>query len=107
MGHPGVFRGSRFTFLVSEKPAYKAGVDGGYTADALSKIQSRYFKRYPVELAMDQEPTPEFLSSVDDEAPDEEQIEPDQDKLSPEEYIAEVERLKERTLLITIRKAVS
>jgi len=85
--------GSRFTFLVSEKPVYKAGVDGGYTADTLSKIQSRYFKRYPVELAMDQEPTPESLSSVDDEAPDKEQIEPDQDKLSPEEYRAEVATL--------------
>ena len=107
MPNPGIFRGSRFIFLLGEKAAYKAGVDGGYAADALAKIQSRYFRRYPVELALDDEPLPESLSAVDDEAPDVEQQEPDKEELTDVEYKAEVERLLERTNLINIRKAVS
>jgi len=107
MVNPGIFRGSRFQFLIGEKAAYKAGVDGRYAADALAKIQSRYFRRYPVELALDDEPSPESLSAVDDEAPDIEQQEPDKDELTDVEYEAEVERLFERNNLINIRKAVS
>ena len=107
MVNPGIFRGSRFTFLVGEKPAYKVGVEGRYAADALAKIQSRYFRRYPVELALDVEPSPESLSAVDDEAPDIEQQEPDPEKLTDIEYQVEVERLLERSNLINIRKAVS
>jgi len=107
MPNPGIFRGSRFIFLLGEKAAYKAGVDGGYAADALAKIQSRYFRRYPIELSLDDEPSPESLRAVDDEAPDTKQQEPDKEKLTDVEYKAEVESLLERTNLINIRKAVS
>ena len=107
MVNPGIFRGSRFIFLVGEKPAYKVGVEGGYTGDALAKIQSRYFQRYPVELALEAEPLPESLRAVDDEAPDAEQQEPDPEELTDVEYQAEVKRLLEHSDLINIRKAVS
>lgn len=107
MVNPGVFRGSRFAFLIGEKPAYKAGVDGGYAADALANIQSRYFRRYPVELSLDEEPSPEFLDAVNDGAPDIEQQQPDPEELTDVEYKAEVERLKIRSDLIDTRKKVS
>ena len=107
MVNPGIFRGTRFAFLVSEKASYKAGVDGGYAADALAKIQSRYFRRYPVELSLDEEPSAEFLKAVDDERPDVDQQVPDPEKLTVDEYKAEVERLRQRADLITVRKAVS
>jgi len=77
MVNPGLFHGSRFTFLVGEKTAYKAGVEGGYAPDAVSKIQSRYFRRYPVELSLDEEPSEEFSKAVDDEQADIEQVRPD------------------------------
>jgi len=106
MGNPGLFLGSRFTFLMGEKADYKAGVDGGHVADALAKIQSRYFRRYPVELPLEQEPSSEFSNAVDDEKPDAEQPEPDREKLTEAEYNAEVEWLKEYANLIAVRKRV-
>jgi len=106
MVNPGLFCGSRSTFLFGEKADYKAGVEGGYTADALSKIQSWYFRRYPVELSLDEEPLEEFTKSVDDEKADVEQAQPDPDKLTTEEYKAELERLKNHADLIAMRKAV-
>jgi len=106
MVNPGLFRGSRFTFFVGEKADYKAGVEGGYAADALSKIQSRYFRCYPVELPLDEEPSEEFTKSVDDEKADTEQPQPDLEKLTAEEYEAELERLKNHADLIAVRKAV-
>ena len=107
MVNPGIFRGTRLDFLMSEKASYKAGVDGGYAADALAKIQSRYFRHYPVEIPLDEEPSAEFLLAVDDEKPDVEQQRPDLEKLTVEEYEAEVERLRERAESITTRKKVS
>jgi len=107
MVNPGIFHGSRYTFLIGEKPAYTAGVDGGYAGDALAKIQARYFKRYPIELPLDEEQSIETLAAIDDDAPDEEHPEPDRETLLPEEYEAEVTRLIERSKLITVRKAVS
>ncbi|KDR74719.1 hypothetical protein GALMADRAFT_48139, partial [Galerina marginata CBS 339.88] len=70
MVNPGAFRGSRKEFLMGEKPAYSAGVVGGYAADALAVIQRRYFKRYPVGLPHSEEPTDEHLAAVDDDSPD-------------------------------------
>jgi len=101
-----LFRGSRFTFLVGEKTNYKAGVEGGYAADALSKIQSRYFRRYPAALPLDQEPSEEFTKAVDDEKADDEQEQPDQDKLTTEEYEEEIRRLTAHADLIAVRKGV-
>jgi len=106
MVNPGVFIGSRFAFFVGEKADYKAGVEGGYAADALSKIQSRYFRRYPVELPLDEEPSDEFTNAVDDDKADIEQEWPDPEKLTTEEYEAELERLKKHADLLAVRKGV-
>ena len=106
MGNPGLFRGSRFAFLVGEKANYKASVEGGYAADVLSKIQSQYFRRYPADLSLDQEPSEEFTKAVDDEKADDEQVQPDPDKLTVEEYEAEMQRLTVHADLIAVRKGV-
>ena len=70
MVNPGAFQGSQKEFLLSQKPAYKVGVLGGYTADALSQIQCKYFKRYPIDLPHQEEPSVEWLAAVDDDTPD-------------------------------------
>ena len=44
---------------------------------------------------------------MDDEKPDVEQQEPDPEKLTVDEYKAEIERLRQRADLIIVRKAVS
>lgn len=107
MVNPGVFQGSRKEFLLGERTSYGTAVAGGFAADALALIQRRYFKRYPVELPHTLEPSPEFLATVDDDAPDDEIPVPDQDQMSEEEYRAAVDRLVERQKLVSCRRAVS
>ncbi|KAF9054758.1 hypothetical protein BJ165DRAFT_1523240 [Panaeolus papilionaceus] len=105
MVHPGAFSGSRKVFLASQAEDYEAGIQGGYTADAVAVITRKYFKRYPVWLDHDAEPSPEFLQKVDDDAPDEEYPEPDPDIMSPEEYDVALKEHEERNKLIQFRKA--
>jgi len=107
MVNPGAFQGSRKEFLLGERPSYSAGVAGGYAADALALIQRRYFKRYPLDLPHTSEPSAEFLAAVDDDAADVDITEPDQDRMSDEEYEAAINRLAERQKLFSYRKAVS
>jgi len=107
MVNPGAFQGSRKEFLLSQKPLYKAGVLGGYAADALSQIQRKYFKRYPIDLPHQEEPSVEWLAAVDDDAPDVEQEAPDASTSNDEELAAAVERMAERRLLLSFRQAVS
>jgi hypothetical protein len=106
MVNPGVFRGSRKEFLIGEKDTYKAGVQGGYAADALANIQRRYFKRYPVDLSHDEEPSVEHLESLNDDTPDDEPEHPSEANLSPQEYAEALEAVEERRALINQRKAV-
>lgn len=107
MVNPGAFQGSRKQFLLGERPSYSAAVAGGYAADALAMIQRRYFKRYPVDLPHNLEPSPEFLAAVDDNAPDNEISMPEQDQISEEEYRAAMDQLAERQKLVSRCRAVS
>ena len=106
MVNPGAFQGSRKDFLLGERSSYSIAVEGGYAADALALIQRRYFKRYPVELPHTEEPSPEFLVNVDDDAPEVEVPEPDPN-VGKEEYMVALDRLAERRKLVSYRKAVS
>ena len=92
---------------MSHKPAYSAGVMGGYAADALALIQRNYLKRFPIDLPHNEEPTEEWLASVNDEGPDPDQVPPDIESLSEEDYIAATKELEERQKLLAFRKAVS
>ena len=83
---------------------YKAGVLGGYAADALANIQCKYLKRFPIDLAHSEDPTPEWLAVVDDDVPEEK---PDVLVLDENEYAATVKKLMDRRALLTFRKAVS
>lgn len=70
MPNPGSFRGSRFDFMVSQKAEWARAVEEEYATEMLSTIQCRYFRRYPVDLPHDVEPSAEHLASVDDDGPD-------------------------------------
>jgi len=107
MVNPGSFGPSRKAFLVSQKPAYSAGVLGGYAADALALIQRKYLKRFPIELPHDEEPTEEWLASVNNDEPDPDQLPPDIESLGEENYVAAMEVLERRQKLLAFRKAVS
>ena len=106
MVNPGVFQGSQKNFLLGERPSYSIVVEGGYAADALALIQCHYFKRYPVELPHTEEPSPEFLVNVDDNAPEVEVPEPDPN-VGEEEYMVALDQLTERQKLVSYHKVVS
>jgi len=92
--------------MLGEKAAYSEGIKDGFAADALAIIQRRYFKRFPVDLPHDDEPSAEFLEAVDDDEPDAERVEPDKDTLNDEEYAAALEEVEKRRIVFSYRKAV-
>jgi len=107
MVNPGTFRGTRKLFLTGELVAYAAAVEGGYAGDGIAMITRRYFKRYPVELSLDEEPSPEHLAAVDDEAIDPDEPPMDHTELSLEDFIDQGIAREERAALIVYRQAVS
>ena len=107
MVNPGAFLGSRKIFLQSQKAKYNAGVVGGYAANVLAQIQCKYFKRYPIDMPHDEEPSTERLATVDDEAADEELEGPNIDALDEDELAAAMVKLEERQVMLCFHKAVS
>ncbi|PPQ85572.1 hypothetical protein CVT26_010356, partial [Gymnopilus dilepis] len=79
-------------------------VVGGYVPDALADIQRKYFKRYPVELPHNEEPTSEHLAGVDDDAPDAEIEEPNREAMDEQEFQIALSTLEKRREQIRFRK---
>ncbi|KAF9470434.1 hypothetical protein BDN70DRAFT_821384, partial [Pholiota conissans] len=69
MVNPGSFKGSRKTFLLTQADIYAEALVNNHVADMVSDIQRRYFKRYPITLPHEEEPSEQWLSQVDDNAP--------------------------------------
>ena len=92
---------------MGEKAEFTAAVEGGYTKDALTNIQRRFFKRFPLNLPDDVEPSPEHLAAVDDDKPDEELEEPDEQVMTVEQYNDALKNLEDRQALLLFRKGVS
>ena len=107
MVNPGTFRGTRKTFLAGELVAYAAAVEGGFIGDGVALIARRYFKRYPVDLPLDEEPSPEHLAAVDNEAIEPDKLPMDHTELGLEELIELGMEREQRAALIVYRHAVS
>ncbi|KDR65402.1 hypothetical protein GALMADRAFT_148715 [Galerina marginata CBS 339.88] len=105
MVNPGAFRGSRKEFLMGEKEEYARGVADGCAGEAVALIYRRYFKRFPLDLPHDEEPTADHLAAVDDEAIDADYEEPDPERMSPEEYGIALAKLENRQQTLEFRKA--
>lgn len=107
MVNPGSFKGARRQFLEGEKPSYARAVVERDTKDRLADIQRRFFKRFPIDLADDVEPSPEALAAVDDDAPDIEPPSPDEENMSPEDLASAQSAFKARKKVIKYRRGVS
>ncbi|KAF9522754.1 hypothetical protein CPB83DRAFT_734805, partial [Crepidotus variabilis] len=70
MVNPGIFIGSRKTFLAAQSPLYAEAVAQDKISEYLGDVQHRYFKHYPIDIPLDQEPSAEWLESVDNNAAD-------------------------------------
>lgn len=107
MVNPGAFRGLRDAFLVEQKPKYAAAVLGNYVAECVADIQRRYFKRFPIVLDHNEDPSPEFLASVDDHEIDLEPVAPNEATMTPAAFEVATEEFANRRKLIESRKEVS
>ncbi|PPQ97627.1 hypothetical protein CVT26_002550 [Gymnopilus dilepis] len=70
MPNPGAFHGLRLEFLVAEQAGFAAAVANGTKEEFMKDLLRRYFKRFPIELPHNEDPSEEHLAAVDDNAPD-------------------------------------
>ncbi|KAF8869052.1 hypothetical protein CPB84DRAFT_1856813 [Gymnopilus junonius] len=104
MVNPGAFQGAWKAFLMGEKEFYSQAVDDGFVAEAVAKIQLRYFKRFPIDLPEEEDPSPEDLAAVDDDAIEPDYQEPDPEKMTSKEYEEAMEKLGSRQRKIAFRR---
>ncbi|PPQ88429.1 hypothetical protein CVT25_011545 [Psilocybe cyanescens] len=90
MPNPGAFCGARKDFLLNEKKVYSLGVAGHYC--------------FPLDLPDDQDPSPEDLAAVNNKAPQPEQVQPDENKMTPDEYSVAILALKTRQTAVDFKK---
>lgn len=107
MPNPGAFLGSRKVFLHDQQDLYAIAVKNGHIADTVSDIQRRYFKRYPIDLPHNQEPSEEWLAQVDDDALDDELVAPNSYEMTHEDWLAATEKYDAQIRDIKARKDVS
>ncbi|KDR65475.1 hypothetical protein GALMADRAFT_81806 [Galerina marginata CBS 339.88] len=98
-----VFQGLRLEFLMKNLKDYSDAVTQGTKEDFLKDIMRRFFKRFPPQLALSQEPSKDDLAAVDDSKPDPEPEVPKENSLSPQDYATAVGELTERSALIKLR----
>ncbi|PBK60526.1 hypothetical protein ARMSODRAFT_857283, partial [Armillaria solidipes] len=70
MVNPGAFRGSRRIFLTEQVDGYMKAIKEGRVAKYIADVIHQYLKQYPLSLTHNDEPSPEHLASIDDNAPD-------------------------------------
>ncbi|KAF8885406.1 hypothetical protein CPB84DRAFT_1750199 [Gymnopilus junonius] len=104
MVNPGAFQGAWKAFLMGEKEFYSQAVDDGFVAEAVAKIQLRYFKRFPIDLPEEEDPSPEDLAAVDDDAIEPDYQEPDPEKMTSKEYEEAMEKLGSRQRKIAFHR---
>ncbi|KAF9472053.1 hypothetical protein BDN70DRAFT_819199 [Pholiota conissans] len=104
MVNPGVFLGTRKAFLAAQQDLYASAVTENHVADTVANIQRRYFKRYPISLPHNEEPSAEWLASVDDDAPDGELLPPDRSKLDAMAFEAAQAIYDEQVKVLKFRK---
>ena len=70
-------------------------------------MKRRFFKRFPLDMPDDVDPTPEELAAVDDNTPEPEPVVPDQEKMSEDEYQVAFNDMMDRRKRIAYRCGVS
>lgn len=102
----GLFSPKRKAFLESKRSDFATAVENRYTADGLSIIVQQYFRRFPIDLDDNDEPSDEVLAAVDDNAPVPETTKPSEE-LGPKEHNAAVQAGLEQGACIQAKQGVS
>jgi hypothetical protein len=94
-------------FMEEQLEGYATAIIESRENDFVLDVQRRYFKRFPLSLPHDIEPSKESLDTLDDNAPDPEIKEPNQKDMSGEEYKAAKNAFDHNCALLQFRKEVS
>lgn len=106
MSPRAAFNGLRLKFMEEQLEGYVTAVVESRENDFVLDVQRRYFKRFPLSLPHDVEPSKESLDTLDDNAPDPEIKEPNQKDMSDEEYKATKNAFDHNCTLLQFRKEV-
>lgn len=79
MVNPGTYIGSCLVFLNGKNEEYANAIKLNIVDDVVAIIQHQYFKRFPITLPLNKEPSSEWLAQVDNDAPDPEILLPKED----------------------------
>jgi hypothetical protein len=101
------FEGKVLEYMNMQKERYFVAIKNGMDADVLMDIQRGFLLRFDIDKPLSQEPSDEFLRSVNDSLPAPEIQPPDETKLSSQEYEGRKKEWKERQGRISKRKHVS
>lgn len=107
MPNPGKFHGKRKEFLTTKRPEFNASVNNDRVPDVLMQIYQAYFRRFPMTMSEDDEPTDEALAAVDDNAAEPEDNTVALDELSGEAYDIALEKMKDERNALDAKKGVS
>lgn len=107
MVNPGVFLGSQKEFLLTQKCLFTEAVTGNHVSDTVSDIQRQYFKRFPITLPHNEEPSPEWIAQVNDAAPDPEIMPPDMSTMDEDAFQTAQAAFQAQGKAIKARKEVS
>jgi hypothetical protein len=106
MSPRAAFSGLRLKFMEEQLEGYVTAVVESRENDFVLDVQRRYFKRFPLSLPHDVEPSKEALDTLDDNAPDPEIKEPNQKDMSDEDYKAAKNAFDHNCTLLRFRKEV-
>lgn len=107
MPNPGKFHGKQKQFLTDKRPLFDASVENDHVPDVLMQIYRAYFRRFPVDMPEDVEPTDEAIAMVDDSAAEPEIDTSALEELSGEAYEVALEKMKEGRVVLDAKKGVS
>lgn len=64
---------SRLAFMQSQQNGYTQALSDGTRGNFIVDVVRKYFRRFPVELPHEDEPTKETLAAIDDDADEEDE----------------------------------
>jgi hypothetical protein len=102
-----VFQGKPLAFLKSTVADYSEAVKQNQKHEEGLSIVRRFHKRFDIGKPLSDEPSDEFLASVDDDAPDTTYPRPDKESLTEPEYEQELKKWQEWKKVSLTRRDVS
>jgi hypothetical protein len=106
MPTPSLFVGKPLAFLKSAYPDYRKAVENQAGKEEALKITRCFHKRFSPLKDLSEEPSDEFLESIDDDDPDKQYEKPDPKTMGKTEYKKKLKRYSKMMKTAQTRKEV-